>query len=101
MNDNLHNGDVSSEISLINIHTLSQFNESSNLNDMNWDVEDGDVSGGHSYMKIHTLSEANNHNYIYSTKKRYENDPILSEMENIRLQDGVEIGFMLPASTLH
>ena len=35
MNDNLHNGDVSSEISLINIHTLSQFNESSNLNDMN------------------------------------------------------------------
>ena len=31
MNDNLHNG-----IGLTNSHTLAKYNESSNLNSMNW-----------------------------------------------------------------
>ena len=38
MNDNIQKGDVISVNCLINRHTLSQFNESGNLNDMNWGV---------------------------------------------------------------
>ena len=36
MYDNLQNRDMSSEISLINSHNIYRFNESSNLNDMDW-----------------------------------------------------------------
>ena len=38
MNSNLHNGDVSSKIGLINCHAISRFNESSNFNEINWVV---------------------------------------------------------------
>ena len=70
MNADLYNGDASSGIVLINSHIISQFSESSNLNNMNWCVENGDVSGGHSYMNSHTIYVSKNHNTIYSTKKR-------------------------------
>ena len=68
---------------------------------MNWGVENGDFCGDHWYMNIHTIFEANNHNSIDDTKKRDENVPNLSEMENNWLQDGVEIDVMLPASKIH
>ena len=50
MHSDLKNGDVSRVIGLINNHTLSQFNEPSYFNEMDWDVENGDVSGGHCFM---------------------------------------------------
>ena len=43
MNDNLHNGDVSSIIGLLNSHTLPQANKSSKLNEINMSVGNGDV----------------------------------------------------------
>ena len=49
-NSDLWNGDVSSGICLINSHSLYQFNESSNLNDIIYGVENGAVSGGHFYI---------------------------------------------------
>ena len=45
MNDTLQNGDLSSGIGLLNIHTLPQYNESSDLNEMNMSVDNGDVNG--------------------------------------------------------
>ena len=45
------------------------------------DVENGGVSGGHCFIKGHNISEANNPSYIYSTKKRDENFPDVSEMK--------------------
>ena len=38
MSSNLHNGDLSSGIGFIYSHALSQFNESSNLNEKKWGV---------------------------------------------------------------
>ena len=38
MNANLQNGDVGSGIFLLNNHKLPQYNESSNLNEMNMGV---------------------------------------------------------------
>ena len=64
---------MSCRISLINIHTLSQFNESSYLNYMNQGVGNGDVNGGNCSMNSHTLSESKKHNSLDSTKKRDEN----------------------------
>ena len=64
MNTNLHNGDVSSGIGLINSHTLPQCNKPSNSNQMNWGIKNGDVSGGNCYINIHTVSKAKNQNYI-------------------------------------
>ena len=64
MNANLHNGDVSSLISLINSHNLPQCNESINSNDTNWGVNFFDVSGGHCYINSHTAYEENNNNSI-------------------------------------
>ena len=70
MNSNLHNKDVSSVIGLLNIHTLPQDNESSNLNEMNMSVENCDVNGDYCYMNNYTGSESKNHNSIYYTNKR-------------------------------
>ena len=81
MNGNLQNGGMSRGIGRINNHTLPQYNESSNLNEMNWGVENGDISGVHCYMNSYTLSEAKNHKSIYSTKKSDEVAPIISEMK--------------------
>ena len=100
MNANLQNDYVGSGIDLINSHALSQFNESSNLNEMNWDVLNVYVSDVHCYINSHTLYEANNHNSIDYTRKRDENSPNRSEMENSVLQDGIDIGVMLPESAL-
>ena len=45
INETLHHGDISSGISLLNIHTFPQSNETSKLNEMNMSVEN-DVSNG-------------------------------------------------------
>ena len=56
MNANLNNGDFIHLISFINIHTLSQFNESSYFNNMDGGVENGDVSSGHCfYEQSHSI----------------------------------------------
>ena len=101
LNANLQNLDVSSRIGLLNIHTLPQDNESSNLNEINMGVENGDVNGGYCYINSSTGSESNNHNSIYSTKIRDKTSPNISEMENNRLPDGVGIDIMLPEYTLN
>ena len=41
-----NNGDLSCIIGFINMHTLSQCNESSYFKDMYEDVENGDINGG-------------------------------------------------------
>ena len=81
-NTNLHNGDVSSGIGLLNLHTLPQYKKSSNLNETNMAVENGDVNGGHCYINSPTGYYSNNHNFIDSTTKRDEISPNISEMEN-------------------
>ena len=43
MNDTLQNEYVSSGIGLLNITTLPQYIESSNLNDMNMNVDNGNI----------------------------------------------------------
>ena len=77
MNANLQNGDVSSGISLLNSHTLTQCNKSINLNDMNMSVENGDVYG----VNSSTGSESKNHNCIYYTNKSDKMSPNRSELE--------------------
>ena len=54
MNSNLQNGDVSSGIGLLKIHTLPPYNESGNLNETNMGIENGDVNGGHCYINSTT-----------------------------------------------
>ena len=66
INANSHNGDVISGIGLINSHSIPQFNESRNLNEMNCGVKNGDVSGSNFYVNSKTVSEANNCNSINS-----------------------------------
>ena len=56
MNANLQNGHVSSEIGLPIRHTLPQYNESSNLDEMNMSIENGDINGGYFYMNSSTGS---------------------------------------------
>ena len=75
-NADLNIGDVNCGICLINSHNLSQFNESSYFNDLDWCVENGDVSGGHYFMNSHTPSKGNDQNFIDSTKKTDEIPPI-------------------------
>ena len=101
MYDNLQNVDVSSWISLLNSYTLPQYNESSNLNEMNIGVENGDVNSGHCYMNSLTGSESRNQNSIYYRKKIDEISPKRSEVENNVLQDGVVIYVILPVPTLN
>ena len=52
-------------------------------------------------MNSHTLSDGNNQNSINYTKKGDENVPNVSETEDSRLQDGVEIDAILYSSTIH
>ena len=42
---------------ILNIHTLTKYNQSIKLNDMNMGVENGDVNGVHCYMNSSTESE--------------------------------------------
>ena len=56
MNDTLHNGDLSSGIGLLNRHTLPQYNESSNFNEINISVDNGGVNGDYFYMNSSTVS---------------------------------------------
>ena len=64
-------------------------------------VEKGDVNGGYCCMNSSTGSESNNHNSIDYRKKRDIIYPNIYVMENNGLLNGVEINFMLPASTLN
>ena len=50
MNETLHNGDMSTRIGLLNIHTLPQASKSSQLNEMNMSVDNDDVNGDYFYM---------------------------------------------------
>ena len=52
-------------------------------------------------MNSHTLSESKNHKSIDYTKKSDENTHNISWMENTGLQDGVDIGVMLPEYTIN
>ena len=63
MNDNLQNLYVSSVISLIYRHTLPEYKDWSNLNDMNMGIENSNVNGDHYYMNSSTESESKNHNF--------------------------------------
>ena len=101
VNSNLHHGDISSGIGLLDSHTLSQDNESINLNDMNMSVENGDVNGDHFYINSSTRYESNNHNSIGYTNKRDSISTYMYLMVINVLPDGVGIDFMFPASTLN
>ena len=52
----LQNGDMSSGIGLLNIHTIPQANKASKLNEMNMGVDNGDVIGDYCYMNSSTGS---------------------------------------------
>ena len=60
MNYTFKNGDVSSEIGLLKIHTVPQYNELSNLNYMNMSVDNGDINIDYCYMNGSTVFESNN-----------------------------------------
>ena len=62
---------------------------------MDGDIELFYVSGGIFLMNIHNISETKNHNSIVYTKKRDGNVTNVSEMEDTRLQDCVDIDDML------
>ena len=47
---------MSSGIGLINSHTIHQFNQSNNLNEMNQGVKNCDISGGNFYMNSRNVS---------------------------------------------
>ena len=83
MNYILKNGDVIRGYGSINRDNLSQFIESSNLNDINRGVETFDVRCGHCYMNSNTIYEAKNPNFMDSTKKRNENVPNLSTIKKM------------------
>ena len=68
---------------------------------MDGDVENGDVSGGHCFMNFCNLYEAKNLSSMDAAKKMNGNVPKLSQMEDTRFQDGVDIDAVLSASTLH
>ena len=51
MHTNLQNGDMSSGIGLLNIHILPQYDESSNLDEMEMGVENVNVNGGRCYLR--------------------------------------------------
>ena len=69
-NANLHHGNVSSGIGLLNRYTLIQYNESIDLNEMNMGVENGDINGGSCYMNSPTRYASNNHNSVDVKNKR-------------------------------
>ena len=71
-NENLHNGDVSSGIGLLNRHTLPQAKKSRKPNEINMNIENCDVNGDYWYMNSSTSYVIKNHNSIDYTKKRYE-----------------------------
>ena len=56
MNETLQNRDMISGVGLLNSHSIPQYNESSNLNEMNICVENIDVNGDYCYMISSTRS---------------------------------------------
>ena len=82
MNANLQNGYFSSGISLLNNHKQTQFNESTDLNEIIMGVENGDVNDGHCYINSPIISEAKYNNSIDSTNKRDKISPNRSKKEN-------------------
>ena len=54
-----NNGDVSSGNGFINIHALSQFNDSSTFKDIYVYFERGDVISGYGSMNSHTVYQQN------------------------------------------
>ena len=70
INETLQNGDVISGIGLLNSHTLPQYEESNEMNEINMSVDNGDVNGDYFYMNSSTGSVIKNHNLIDYTKKR-------------------------------
>ena len=64
MNETLHNVYVSSGIALLNIHSLTQANKSSKLDELNRSVENGGVNGDNFYTNGSTGCVINNHNYV-------------------------------------
>ena len=101
MNGTLHNGDASSGNGLLNSHTLSHYNDSIKLNEMNKSVENGDVNGYYCYMNRYTGSFINNHNPIDYTNKRDGISTSRYLRENNGLPDDVDIDYMLPSSALN
>ena len=83
------------------MHTLTQYNEPGNLNDMNMSAGNGDFNGDYCYMNSCTGYESKNHKPIGYTKKRDEISNNRYLRENIALLDGVSIDDMLPASALN
>ena len=99
INEILQNVYVSSQIGLLNIHTLPQANKSSKLNGMNMSVYNGDANGEFFHMNSFTGSVINNYNYNYYTEKRDEISTNIYLRENNEFPDGVYIDNMLPASS--
>ena len=54
-----NNGDASSEYGFINIHTLSQCDDSIAFKYMDVNNEKGDVSSGYGYTNSHTVYQQN------------------------------------------
>ena len=69
MNETLHNGYESSVIGLLYSHTIPQYKQSMNLNEMNMSVENGDVNGDYCYINSSTGCVIKNHNIIHYTNK--------------------------------
>ena len=101
MNTNLHNGDVSSGIGLLNSQNIPQDIESSKLDEMNMSFDNGGINGDYFYMNSSTGSESNHDNLIDYTKKIDEISTNGCLRENNGLPDGVGIDDMLPASALN
>ena len=87
--ETLQNGYVSSGIGLLNSHTLHQYNESSNFNDMNMIVDNGGVNVDYLYLNISTGSESKNHNSVDYSNKIDKMSTKSYLRENIGLPDSV------------
>ena len=70
MNETLQNTDASSEMFLLNIHTISQSNKSSKPNETNTSVYNFHFNGDYCYMNRFIVFVIKNHNSIHYTKKR-------------------------------
>ena len=64
-------------------------------------VDNGDVNGDYCHMNSPTGSIINNHNIIDFKNKRDKFSTNIYLRENNGLPDGVDIDYMLPASTLN
>ena len=69
----LNNGDVSSWNGFINIHTISQCNDSSKFKEMYGYVENYDASSGYVYVNSHTLYKQNGLESLINYNDRDDN----------------------------